>query len=572
MVHSFLAIGVAAAFCASSSAAQEPADTYFSVAVVENGHNHSGANKLFLDFQSAPFGLPDASIGAMVSREVTLGTITMDGSAADWDPVNTMTFTGVVQDNHPLSEFIDAQPTVIQINSVWDTNDVYFLVQWQDAGHNASVRKDKWIFGNQGNGEAGWNKQVHSGAVAGTPNANAVNVDHKLAKTESEDRIFFMFPIVDTENNFTDAGRGCAFYCHGNLAQQTSYTNYTGKGYSIMRTNVAGDTADIWHWKAARTEPSGVADDKYLGFATGISSGRFSDSGTSAYSGNALSGANPTSMHISGLSYLTDRLFDFDAIAYAGIAANGDEIPASISRPSLGSRSDVETAAFFNPATNMWTVEFRRARDTGNADDHQFTGVPLAPPTQQLIQSGNAINGQTVYEFNCIGCHQPQGVGSQSGGMWAFPRVQRASSSMIHSAIENEPMMSVFSTFLTDQEIEDVATYLQQQETFRPTLAVTGLAGGSVASLTVGGASAGDTVYFAYSLAGAGPTATPWGFSLDLGTPYSQIGSAPALADGTATLSTPVPGAASGLHVWVQGVVRSGNTFAPSMVIDAFVQ
>jgi mono/diheme cytochrome c family protein len=277
-------------------------------------------------------------------------------------------------------------------------------------------------------------------------------------------------------------------------------------------------------------------------------------------------------MHISGLSYLANRLFDFDTTPYAGTAPNGAEIPASISRAAAGSRGDVETAAFFNPATNMWTVEFRRARDTGNTDDHQFTGTSLAPPTQQLIQSGNAINGQTVYEFNCIGCHQPQGRGSQSGGMWAFPRVQRASSSMIHSAIENVAMMSVFSTFLTDQEIEDVATYLQQQESFRPTLEIANLAGGSVASLTVGGATAGDTVYFAYSLAGAGPTATPWGFSLDLGAPYSQIGAAPALADGTATISTPVPGAATGLHVWVQGVVRSGNSFAPSMVIDAFVQ
>lgn len=572
MANPLASIGLVVCFCATAAVAQEPADTYFSAAVVENGHNHSGANKLFLDFQTAPFDLPDANLGKVISREVAIGAITMDGSAADWDSLNTMTFTGVVQDNHPLSEFLDAQPTVIEINSVWDSNDVYFLLRWEDAGHNASVRKDKWIFGDQGNGESGWNKQLHSGAVAGTPNANAVNADHTLKKTESEDRVFFMFPIVDNQNNFTDAGRGCAFYCHGNLVQQTPHTNYTGEGFSVMHTNDPADTADIWHWKASRTEPSGVADDKYLGFAGGTTSGRFSDSGTSAYSGNSLSGSDPTSMHSSGLSYLGNRLFDFDAVPFAGFASAGDEIPSNISRPASGSRADVQTAAFFDPATNMWTVEFRRARDTGNSDDHQFTGAPLAPPTKVLIQSGNEINGQALYEFNCIGCHQTAGIGLQAGGFWAFPRVQRASSSLIHSAIERVSMMNVFSTILSDQDVEDIATYLQAQEDFRPSLEISNLAGGGLATLVVAGAQSGDTVYFAYSLNGPGPTTTPWGFSLDLGIPYNQIGSSTAMADGSASLSTPVPGAATGLHVWVQAVARHGNQFSPSIMRDQFVQ
>jgi hypothetical protein len=573
MVFSLLALGVAAACCAPAASAQEPADTYFSVAVTENGHNHAGANKLFLDFQSAPFSLPDSNLGLVVSREVALGTITLDGSAADWDPANTMLFTGVVQDNHPLSETLDAQPTVIQINSVWDAQNVYFLLQWQDSGHNASLRSGKWIFGDQGHGEAGWNKQVHIGAVAGTPNANAINRNHTLAGSESEDRVFFMFPIVDTENNFTDAGRGCAFYCHGNLAAQTSYTNYTGDGYSVMHTNMLNDTADIWHWRAARTEPSGVADDKYLGYAVGTGSGRFADSGTSSYSSNSLTGANPTSMHSSGLSYLGERLFDYDTTPFAGIPNVGNEIPSNISHTPTGSRADVATAAFFNPSTNMWTVEFRRARDTGNLDDHQFTGAALAGPTNPLLQSGNTINGQAVYEFNCIGCHQPQGAGHQSGGLWAFPRVQRASSSMIHAAIHTVPMMMVFSSYLSDQEIEDVATYLQQQEYFRPTLEISNLVGGSLAAFTVGGAEPGDMVYFAYSLAGAGPTVTPRGISVDLSAPVSLIGSSiQAGSDGTATLQMTIPGRAVGRHVWVQGVVRRGNQFFPSMLVNMFVQ
>lgn len=553
---------------------QTPDDTYFSLAVVDNGHNHSGANKLFLDFQSAPFSLPDASTGTVVSREVGPGAIVLDGDAIDWDPANTLTFTGLVQSNHPLSEFLDAQPTVIHVNSVWDANDIYFLVQWQDAGLDASVRKDKWIYGDQGSGETGWNKQVHTGAAPGTPNALAVNAHHRLAKTESEDRVFFMFPIVDVAGNFTDAGRGCATYCHGYLSEQTSYTNYNGAGLSVMHTDLAGDRADIWHWKATRTEPSGFADDKHIGDPDPLTrDGRRSDAGTSAYSNNDLGSFNPTFMHITGLGYLGDILFDLESMPYSGTPQPGHEMPRYVSRAPAGFRADVQTAASFDPATGMWTLEVRRALDTGDVDDHIFTGAsPASPPTHALIQSGDPLQGEQLFDYNCIGCHQAQGAGMQARGAWAFPRIQRASASMIHSAFARIPMMTVFQGQLSDQDVADIASYLQQQETFRPSLAVTDLIGGLNATLTAGEAQAGDTVYFAYSLNGTGPTATPWGFSLDLGAPYSQVGAATAGVDGSASISVAVPSIATGLHVWIQAVVHSGSSLQTSWVVDQYVQ
>ncbi len=94
-----------------------------------------------------------------------------------------------------------------------------------------------------------------------------------------------------------------------------------------------------------------------------------------------------------------------------------------------------------------------------------------------------------------------------------------------------------------------------------------------MAAFTVGGAEPGDMVYFAYSLAGAGPTVTPRGISVDLSAPVSLIGSSiQAGSDGTATLQMTIPGRAVGRHVWVQGVVRRGNQFFPSMLVNMFVQ
>lgn len=446
-----------------------PADTFFSLAVTENSHNHTGARLLYLDFQQAPYSPVDQSKGEIQSRQAPVAGITLDGNAGEWDPTTFTTVNGLVQNNYPLSEFIDAVGTDISVGSAWDASNVYFVVQWEDAGHTASQRIKKWIFGDQGSGQTGWNQQVNVGATPGAPNASVVNATgHVLAGSESEDRVFFMFPVNDSEGAFKSSGAGCAMYCHTNLIQDDPYQPYTGDGVVAMHTNIAGDVADIWHWKSSRTEPSGVADDKHLVHAIGSASGRTSDSGSSAYSSNGLNtSGTPTSMHSSGLGYLGDILQQALAIPFAGSPSSGAEIPRYISKTPSGSRGDVATAATFDSVTNIWTVEFQRARDTGNADDHSFNGVAEAPPTQTLVTQPNASAGAGQYMSSCMMCHGLMGAGVDSNGAWLFPRVQRASGSLIKKAVNTVPAMS-FLSGMSDQQIEDVAAYLQTLSTPSP--------------------------------------------------------------------------------------------------------
>lgn len=113
--------------------------------------------------------------------------------------------------------------------------------------------------------------------------------------------------------------------------------------------------ADIWYWKAFRTDPAGYADDKhhiygYQEMKTAqqitLPSGkrmylaRPSDSGTSTYKSRALE--------------------EFE----------GDRVPRYQHRQPNGSRADVRAKGHWGDG--YWTIEFQRKLNTGQADDIQF--------------------------------------------------------------------------------------------------------------------------------------------------------------------------------------------------------
>lgn len=448
-----------------------PTDTYFSLAITENSHNHTGARLLFLDFQGTTPNPAVIQNNVVISPRVTPGTtINLDGDSSDWDASLLTTVNGLVQNNYPLSEFVDALPRDITVGSAWDEDYIYFIVQWQDAGFTNSTQYKKWILGDQGDGESGWNPKIHIGTTSGAPNELAANATgHTLLGKENEDRVLMMFPIVDSENNFSDGNLGCAAYCHTNLKQGSPYQNYTGLGLVAMHTNVQGDTADIWHWKSSRTAPSGYADDKYLAYTVGSDSGRTYDFGASIYSSNGLFESNPAFMHSSDFTYSGDALYAADAAPYT-TDFTGDQLPAVISTNPTGSRGDVETRSSFSGYPDYrWTVEYRRLRNTGNNDDHQFNaGTDAVGPSSIAVVAGDDVEGAKLYvAAKCVDCHDPNGSGSASSSTWDFPRIQRASGSLIHKALRTVWAMQDIN--LTDQQIEDIAAYLQTQDTFDET-------------------------------------------------------------------------------------------------------
>jgi len=83
-----------------------------------------------------------------------------------------------------------------------------------------------------------------------------------------------------------------------------------------------------------------------------------------------------------------------------------------------------------------------------------------------------------------------------------------------------------------------------------PSLTLSNLVGGQTCSVDVANCTANGVVYFAYSLAGGGPTTTPFG-DASLSPPWKLF---PLVADssGDASMTANVPAHATGAHVWTQ--------------------
>lgn len=472
-----------------------PADTYFAMAVTENSHNHYGENLLYLDFQDR-VDISKIAPRIVISPRIEPGNITIDGKAKDWNPTYLTTVWGRVMNNYPLSEFYDAVAGEITLGSSWDENFIYFLVQWEDANHDASNNRNLWIY----DGKA-WKKKKHVKPNAGTPSSNAINKDDEVFGSESEDRVFFMFPVRDMQRNFRAGGLGCAAYCHANAELSAVTTEAAiGEDVAAMHTNVPNDKADVWHWMSTRTLPSHTLKDGHLVYGIGDYNGRKADKGNNPTVDNDTKKLKMSKKDQP--AYMSYRDFAAgnygksnkgrskfslpDAIPIQKINfTKGDTIPYSISQPSTGSRNDVTAFATFDDKSHRWTLEIKRARNTGDGNDYQFiTGTGANEPDNPAAIIGDPARGEQLYlTHGCAGCHQDKGQGLFQNGKWTFPRVQRASGSTILKTVRlNREMRGAVRSFIaeemkkssqrimpdiqiSEQEAEDIASWLQRQFT-----------------------------------------------------------------------------------------------------------
>jgi hypothetical protein len=146
---------------------------------------------------------------------------------------------------------------------------------------------------------------------------------------------------------------------------------------------------DVWHWKASRTGISGWADDRYWD-----GSGRHSDAKTAggytdnsvvrqAANSSAITAALGNSTNVAAFSNDDRPFWDNDGVEIAwtaGVNATpvGDFINGYKSVIPVGSEGDVIAASVHNGTA--WNVEFKRALDTGHADDvafHTGSSIPF---------------------------------------------------------------------------------------------------------------------------------------------------------------------------------------------------
>ena len=176
--------------------------------------------------------------------------------------------------------------------------------------------------------------------------------------------------------NISAAGferKGCAVLCH-------TGTRYPDKK-PRMHTDAPGEFTDEWHWKAARSNPMGYVDDKYLDSTVDPKddeAGHHADGGTRVYKGIKLKAGAPELVWKGspGKPPAVDAakaglfLMSVDAAPYGPTNpltgkpwAKGDKVPVAILQEPTGSNADIRGVGRW--VNGVWTLEMSRALNPG---------------------------------------------------------------------------------------------------------------------------------------------------------------------------------------------------------------
>lgn len=299
--------------------------------------------------------------------------------------------TGVVVDDANKHISVPQNLTVpLQVQAAYNGADVYFRYRW--AAPTPGIFHDMLRF-------TGGKWEVKGNAVPGSQpdglHEDRVSMMLDDGSVPEFGRYGGYIAIGDKLAGFTVEADGKAIKDHPYLGKKlgldepTKYLPATRKNSDDWASTVpegeqaklqaAGYFLDLWHWRAARSNPMGVADDQF------ITAGRLSDSGRGMYTTNwdgekkqprvmfdaakaggikalkwadIISGkVNPDGIH----ALREDISAPFDPNAGW---QEGDTIPRRALRAAQGSRADIAVAGKAKWADGFWEVTLKRKMNT----------------------------------------------------------------------------------------------------------------------------------------------------------------------------------------------------------------
>jgi len=233
----------------------------------------------------------------------------------------------------------------ISLRSIHTSDRLYMLVSWEDA--TESIKKNMW---------------VHDGTK--WDQMKELRVYEVEPTKVGEDRLAFNWPINNSVIGFS--AKGCLLICHD--------SGRFSKRESRMATNSPKEFIDQWHWKAARTNPIGYADDKWMDNKLltktqvpnlkkrreAAQHGDDKGDGNLNYSDNKTKDGKPKFVRNGGL--IDDEFLkkeDATPIDYSKtIFQKGNAIPGYILARPNGSRGDVDAKGVWKDGS--WTLEISR--------------------------------------------------------------------------------------------------------------------------------------------------------------------------------------------------------------------
>ncbi|MEZ5360412.1 MAG: ethylbenzene dehydrogenase-related protein [Candidatus Zixiibacteriota bacterium] len=289
---------------------------------------------------TGPTPVPDPRLVVEVHQDPGLASV----DHAVWDSIDAVTVAlGTDNDYNAGVSTIENLNTNLQ--ALRTASYLYIKAEWNDNSKNTRFNEFKSYYRNN----------INQWEV----------VDTTLYS--NEDRFYFLF-----DNGGTN-GANCAALCH---------TTANGSGRKFY--GAAGDNADVWHWKAARTGLAGFAEDMLLTTTT-IAADPQDASNDSLYFRNWNFMGYPQFMHPDTLDYTGDALLEGTYITFDNTLPWVQGLPndsISLYVPGYylnqlsgadGSRWDINVVQEHDGAN--WTVVFRRALNTGDGDDINLTSV-----------------------------------------------------------------------------------------------------------------------------------------------------------------------------------------------------
>ena len=252
-----------------------------------------------------------------------------------WNQVNAIGIP--VQGRDQLAD----QKGIVWTRAIYTDEEIYFWLKWKDS--TRSIIKQSWQFDGK--------KWIH---LSG-----------------NEDRLAMLFEITRVDKF---ASRGCAIICHSPPDIPRDQWKFATKSDI--------EKGDLWHWKAARSDPYEHADDAWITIA-GNPTGSYRETGRRKDMGNGgdvknetIDGLQPLYMQNPALNpSKPDFLLLEEAVKINdySIFKAGAKIPYRLPVRPSGSRSDVKAISRYRDGG--WTLMLYRKLDTGHEDDVIFNPV-----------------------------------------------------------------------------------------------------------------------------------------------------------------------------------------------------
>ncbi len=205
---------------------------------------------------------------------------------------------------------------------------------------------------------------VWSQAAALTVPDAVAKVDVTLKAVYTEDRIFFLATYPDADESRLHKpwvwNKDLEVYQMGPQREDNFAFKWNLMDRSVDLSNFSDDLyrADVWYWKANRTDPAGYSDDKMH-----------------VISAEAGKKAQPVTSKGGSQHFLVRLADEGEGASDKKVLLDyqGDVVDQFTPREPSGSHADIKAKGHWQDG--LWTIEFARKLDTGHDDDVQFSPV-----------------------------------------------------------------------------------------------------------------------------------------------------------------------------------------------------